>query len=135
MQEAEVVLNVLRERGRVRGVIAGEPGAWKAGTPGSEGGCPKKAQTHWDLVGQPTLPGVTACQGGRESRPHGRRGLGDWMLIPTEEVCEMQVAETVLGVVRERGRCGLPLERLYRQMFNPQLYCWPTVASTPTMAR
>ncbi|WP_204019172.1 reverse transcriptase/maturase family protein, partial [Sphaerimonospora thailandensis] len=30
--------------------------------------------------------------------------------------------ETVLGVLRERGRRGLPLEELYRQMFNPQLY-------------
>ena len=34
----------------------------------------------------------------------------------------MQNAETVLSVLRERGRRGLPLERLYRQMFNPQLY-------------
>jgi group II intron reverse transcriptase/maturase len=34
----------------------------------------------------------------------------------------MQNAETVLGVLRERGRRGLPLEELYRQMFNPQLY-------------
>src|SRR5437763_3585118 len=34
----------------------------------------------------------------------------------------MQSAETVLGVLRERGRRGLPLEQLYRQMFNPQLY-------------
>ena len=34
----------------------------------------------------------------------------------------MQSAETVLGVLRERGRCGLPLEELYRQLFNPQLY-------------
>jgi group II intron reverse transcriptase/maturase len=34
----------------------------------------------------------------------------------------MQEAETVLGVLRERGRRGLPLERLYRNMFNPQLY-------------
>jgi group II intron reverse transcriptase/maturase len=34
----------------------------------------------------------------------------------------MQNAETVLGVLRERGGCGLPLEELYRQMFNPQLY-------------
>lgn len=34
----------------------------------------------------------------------------------------MQNAETVLGVLRERGRQGLPLTRLYRQMFNPQLY-------------
>ena len=34
----------------------------------------------------------------------------------------MQDAETVLDVLRERGRRGLPLERLYRQLFNPQLY-------------
>jgi len=34
----------------------------------------------------------------------------------------MQDAETVLDVLRERGRRGLPLERLYRQLFNPQLH-------------
>lgn len=34
----------------------------------------------------------------------------------------MQSAETILGVLRERGRKGLPLERLYRQLFNPALY-------------
>jgi len=34
----------------------------------------------------------------------------------------MQDAETVLDVLRERGRRGLPLDRLYRQLFNPQLY-------------
>jgi group II intron reverse transcriptase/maturase len=39
-----------------------------------------------------------------------------------QEVCGMQNAETVLGVLRERGRRGLPCEELYRQLFNPQLY-------------
>jgi retron-type reverse transcriptase len=34
----------------------------------------------------------------------------------------MQNAETVLSVLRERGRKGLPLDELYRQLFNPQLY-------------
>ena len=34
----------------------------------------------------------------------------------------MQSAETVLGVLCERGRRGLPLQRLYRQLFNPWLY-------------
>jgi len=34
----------------------------------------------------------------------------------------MQSAETVLSVIGERGRRGLPLERLYRQLFNPQLF-------------
>jgi group II intron reverse transcriptase/maturase len=34
----------------------------------------------------------------------------------------MQNAETVLGVLRDRGRRGLPCTELYRQLFNPQLY-------------
>ena len=34
----------------------------------------------------------------------------------------MQNAETVLGILRDRGRRGLPLTELYRQLFNPQLY-------------
>ena len=34
----------------------------------------------------------------------------------------MQNAETVLDVLRDRGRRGLPLNELYRQLFNPQLY-------------
>ena len=34
----------------------------------------------------------------------------------------MQDAETVLAVLRERGRKGLPCNELYRQMFNKELY-------------
>jgi len=34
----------------------------------------------------------------------------------------MQEAGTVLEVLRERGRKGLPLTQLYRQMFNKNLY-------------
>ena len=34
----------------------------------------------------------------------------------------MQNAATVLDVLRERGRRGLPLDELYRQLSNPQLY-------------
>jgi group II intron reverse transcriptase/maturase len=34
----------------------------------------------------------------------------------------MQMAEVVLEVLHDRGRLGLPVERLYRQMFNPSLY-------------
>jgi Retron-type reverse transcriptase len=34
----------------------------------------------------------------------------------------MQNAETVLGVLRDRGRKGLPCNELYRQMFNRELY-------------
>jgi retron-type reverse transcriptase len=38
------------------------------------------------------------------------------------EVREMRNAETMLDIIRERGRRGLPLERLYRCLFNPGLY-------------
>jgi retron-type reverse transcriptase len=34
----------------------------------------------------------------------------------------MRNAATVLDVIRERGRRGQPLERLHRQLFNPQLF-------------
>lgn len=34
----------------------------------------------------------------------------------------MQPAKTVLDVIRERGRKGLPLERLYRRVFMPELF-------------
>lgn len=39
-----------------------------------------------------------------------------------QEVCVMQDAEMVLGVLRERGRRRLPCDELYRQLFNPKLY-------------
>src|SRR5713226_9035538 len=38
------------------------------------------------------------------------------------EVCAMQDAETVLAVLRERGRKGLPCDELYRQMFSREMY-------------
>jgi len=34
----------------------------------------------------------------------------------------MQSAEAVLGILRERGKRGLPCDELYRQLFNPQFY-------------
>ena len=34
----------------------------------------------------------------------------------------MRDAETILGIIQERGRQGLPLERVYRQLYNPDLY-------------
>jgi len=38
------------------------------------------------------------------------------------EVREMRDAATVLEIIRERGSRGLPLERVYRCLFNPDLY-------------
>src|SRR6476659_6365095 len=34
----------------------------------------------------------------------------------------MRSAETILGIIHERGKRGLPLERVYRLLFNRDLY-------------
>ena len=34
----------------------------------------------------------------------------------------MQNAETVVDILRARGRRGLPCDELYRQLFNPALF-------------
>ncbi len=40
----------------------------------------------------------------------------------TGRYAKLQSAETVLGVLRDRGRRGLPCNELFRQLFNPQMY-------------
>ena len=44
----------------------------------------------------------------------------------------MQDAETVLNVIRERGERGLPLENIYRLLYNRNLYLRAYVVSTQT---
>ena len=34
----------------------------------------------------------------------------------------MREADAVLGIIRDRGRKGLPLERVYRLLFNRELF-------------
>lgn len=34
----------------------------------------------------------------------------------------MQNAETILSIIRDRGKRGLPLQRVYPLLYNPQLY-------------
>src|SRR5947208_12778084 len=34
----------------------------------------------------------------------------------------MRNANTVLGIIHDRGKRGLPLEDIYRQLYNPELY-------------
>src|ERR1700737_4756607 len=83
-------------------------------------GSPTGREPYGDTV-PVVVAGVTTCQGGREGRPQGQGAqvIGHQQ---DQEVCEMQSAEVVLGVLRERGRRGLPCDELYRQLFNPQLY-------------
>src|SRR6266581_6347440 len=48
---------------------------------------------------------------------------GTWDTDSKErKVCEMQEGRTVLAIIAERGKRGLPLERVYRHLFNRDLY-------------
>jgi group II intron reverse transcriptase/maturase len=58
---------------------------------------------------------------GRESRLHGEGGQVS-SIAQNGEVREMREAETVLAIIRERGRRGLPLERVYRLLWNRDLF-------------
>lgn len=57
----------------------------------------------------------------QESCLHGE-GRQVLTIARKREVREMRIAETILGITHERGRRGLPLEDVYRQLFNPTLY-------------
>jgi group II intron reverse transcriptase/maturase len=43
-------------------------------------------------------------------------------IISTYEVREMRSAETCLAIIRTRGERRLPIDDLYRQVFNPEFY-------------
>jgi retron-type reverse transcriptase len=34
----------------------------------------------------------------------------------------MRTAETILNIIQDRGQRGLPLDDVYRQLFNPDMY-------------
>ena len=65
--------------------------------------------------------GVTPHQGERESRLQGKVE----QVIRcnrSREVRGMRTAETILNIIRERGQRGLPVEDVYRLLYNPDLY-------------
>jgi len=76
-------------------------------------GSPKSREAQGD--------GVPIVVSERESRLQGE---GEQVVrdAGSREVREMRNAETVLGIIQERGRLRLPLEDIYRQLFNPDLY-------------
>jgi hypothetical protein len=65
--------------------------------------------------------GVTPHQGERESRLQGQVAQVS-TIIRRGKVRVMQRAEALMEIIHERGKRGLPLERLYRHLFNPELY-------------
>jgi group II intron reverse transcriptase/maturase len=50
------------------------------------------------------------------------KGRRCFPILREREVCTLQKAETVLSIIQERGKRGLPLTNVYRLLFNPALY-------------
>ena len=42
--------------------------------------------------------------------------------VKDAKVREMRTAETILNIIQDRGKRGLPLDDVYRQLFNPDMY-------------
>jgi retron-type reverse transcriptase len=75
----------------------------------------------WPTGGDSQGHGASIVLRTREGRAHGE-GKQVTAIPRDREVCEMQSADAVLSILHERGTRGLPLNRLYRHLFNPQLY-------------
>src|SRR2546429_1450164 len=58
----------------------------------------------------------------RTGKPFTRRRAADNSIEKNREVLAMRSADTVLTIIRKRGERGLPLEDIYRQLYNPTLY-------------
>src|SRR5919199_1069697 len=70
---------------------------------------------------EPQGDGASVVVRAGESPAHGE-GRQVSSADQDQEVREMRNAETILAAIRERGRRGLPLERVYRLLFNRELY-------------
>src|SRR5258707_3380469 len=100
--------------------MSGAPKSRSTRMTGTNVGSPKGREPYGD-AGPVVVAGVTTCQGGRESRPQGEAGQVTGY-SKGRAACVMQSAATVLDVLRDRGRRGLPCDELYRQLFNPHPY-------------
>jgi group II intron reverse transcriptase/maturase len=64
--------------------------------------------------GQPTKVG--------QSLPFDKGKQGRYREVSPTEACVMQDTNVYLELLQERGKQGLPLKRVYRQLFNTKLY-------------
>src|SRR5260370_11270726 len=114
-----------REPGRARGINRRRAGCPESGHVRFGGRLPGKGPGSSSMNTGPRRaahPTRSNDLPGRAVTPSaGQRGPGDGP-FKNREVCVMQNAGTVLNVLRERGRRGLPCTELYRQLFNPSLY-------------
>jgi group II intron reverse transcriptase/maturase len=88
-------------------------------------GTPKGRETYG--VGTPVVVKLQADEGagpegGREHRTDSTVQGRYRRELVGRKACEMQATDTILGLIRERGRKGLPMERVMHQMYNSNLY-------------
>src|SRR5437867_11493561 len=60
--------------------------------------------------------------GKRRKRTPQRQSEAGFLCERTTEVREMRTAETILNIIQDRGKRKLPLDDVYRQLFNPDKY-------------
>src|SRR6266478_7254537 len=60
--------------------------------------------------------------GKRRKRTPQRQSEAGFLCERTTEVREMRTAETILNIIQDRGKRRLPLEDVYRQLYNPDMY-------------
>ncbi len=77
-------------------------------------GSPTRGDPHGDGV-----PIVAKCSGQRLRQDEGEQVS---RVTKDRKVREMRTADTILGLITERGKKGLPLERLYKLLFNRDLF-------------
>src|SRR5216684_1794630 len=60
--------------------------------------------------------------GTRRKRTPQRQREAGFLGERTTEVREMRTAETILNIIQDRGKRKLPLDDVYRQLYNPDMY-------------
>jgi retron-type reverse transcriptase len=60
--------------------------------------------------------------GKRRKRTPQRQSEAGFLCDRTTEVREMRTAETILNIIQDRGKRRLPLDDVYRQLYNPAMY-------------
>src|SRR5215471_9869036 len=64
---------------------------------------------------------VTVYTGTEESKkPNGE--VRQVSQVRDEKVREMRTADTILNIIQDRGKRQLPLDDVYRQLYNPDFY-------------
>src|SRR5262249_7599479 len=105
-----------------KGGISGEPDDTERVQSGSEGGRWKSTRGGNSLAAYPTSADGKAAHTGTEARKKPNGEVRQVSHGKDAKVREMRTAETILNIIQDRGKRQLPLDDVYRQLYNPDLY-------------